>query len=181
VRRIHNRENSLFNLLKMEGVAFEILSGKDQIRFIRDVIKHLKYKDLAIGMVLREISLAKNNLIMVSECVFRSIPAADSGRSRPPIPIDSGQPFRRMSATYSGGFTGASVGNILNFQSMFQSPNRSSLILIIAPPPRYFVPARISSGTTKSRFKRRLKREIPMVMMSLFLNHPPRKQRPLLL
>jgi hypothetical protein len=43
------------------------------------------------------------------------------------------------------------------------------------------VPARISSGTTKSRFKRRLKREIPMVMMSLFLNHPPRKQRPLLL
>ena len=42
-----------FNLLKMEGVAFEILSGKDQIRFIRDVIKHLKYKDLAIGNGLK--------------------------------------------------------------------------------------------------------------------------------
>jgi DNA helicase-2/ATP-dependent DNA helicase PcrA len=64
-----------FNLLKMEGVAFEILTGKDQIRFIRDVIKHLKYKDLAIGMVLREISLAKNNLITVSE--FRDLYTGD--------------------------------------------------------------------------------------------------------
>jgi len=24
------------------------------------------------------------------DCIFRAIPAADSGRSRPPIPIDSG-------------------------------------------------------------------------------------------
>ena len=64
-----------FNLLKMEGVAFEILSGKDQIRFIRDVIKHLKYKDLATGMVLREISLAKNNLITISE--FRDLYTGD--------------------------------------------------------------------------------------------------------
>jgi DNA helicase-2/ATP-dependent DNA helicase PcrA len=64
-----------FNLLKMEGVAFEILTGKDQIRFIRDVIKHLKYKDLAIGMVLREISLAKNNLIVISE--FRDLYTGD--------------------------------------------------------------------------------------------------------
>ena len=59
----------------MEGVAFEILTGKDQIRFIRDVIKHLKYKDLAIGMVLREISLAKNNLITV--CEFRDLYTGD--------------------------------------------------------------------------------------------------------
>ena len=64
-----------FNLLKMEGVAFEILTGKDQIRFIRDVIKHLKYKDLAIGMVLREISLAKNNLITITE--FRDLYTGD--------------------------------------------------------------------------------------------------------
>ena len=64
-----------FNLLKMEGVAFEILSGKDQIRFIRDVIKHLKYKDLATGMVLREISLAKSNLVTTSE--FRDLYAGD--------------------------------------------------------------------------------------------------------
>ena len=60
-----------FNLLKMEGVAFEILTGKDQIRFIRDVMKSLKYKDLAIGMVIREISLAKNNLITIAE--FRDL------------------------------------------------------------------------------------------------------------
>ena len=53
-------------LLKFEGQVFEILSGKDQIRFIRDVMKSLKYKDLAIGMVIREISLAKNNLITIS-------------------------------------------------------------------------------------------------------------------
>jgi DNA helicase-2/ATP-dependent DNA helicase PcrA len=64
-----------FNLLKMEGVAFEVLTGKDQIRFIRDVIKHLKYKDLATGMVLREISLAKNNLITVGE--FRDLYTGD--------------------------------------------------------------------------------------------------------
>lgn len=46
-----------FNLLKMEGVAFEVLTGKGQIRFIRDVIKHLKFKDIETGMVLWEISL----------------------------------------------------------------------------------------------------------------------------
>ena len=62
-------------LLKFEGQVFEILSGKDQIRFIRDVMKSLKYKDLAIGMVLREISLAKNNLITISE--FRDLYAGD--------------------------------------------------------------------------------------------------------
>lgn len=64
-----------FNLLKMEGVVFNILSGKDQLRFIRDVIKDLKYKDLAIGMVLREISLAKNNLITQEE--FRDLYTGD--------------------------------------------------------------------------------------------------------
>ena len=62
-------------LLKFEGQVFEILTGKDQIRFIRDVMKSLKYKDLAIGMVLREISLAKNNLITISE--FRDLYSGD--------------------------------------------------------------------------------------------------------
>ena len=64
-----------FQLLRMEGVAFNILSGKDQIRFLRDVIKNLKYKDLALGMVLREISLAKNNMIALDE--FRDLYAGD--------------------------------------------------------------------------------------------------------
>jgi len=31
-------------------------------------------------------------------CVFRTIPARDSGRFRPPIPIDSGHLFRRKPA-----------------------------------------------------------------------------------
>jgi len=30
------------------------------------------------------------------DCIFRLIPAADSGRSRPPIPIDSGHRFRSI-------------------------------------------------------------------------------------
>jgi len=64
-----------YQLLRMEGVTFNILSGKDQIRFLRDVIKDLKYKDLALGMVLREISLAKNNMIALDE--FRDLYAGD--------------------------------------------------------------------------------------------------------
>ena len=56
-------------LLRSEGRVFEILSGKNQIIFMREVMKRLKIKDLAVGMVLREISLAKNNLITVEEFV----------------------------------------------------------------------------------------------------------------
>ena len=62
-------------LLKFEGQVFEILSGKDQVRFLHDVMKSLKYKDLAIGMVIREISLAKSNLVTTSE--FRDLYAGD--------------------------------------------------------------------------------------------------------
>ena len=52
-------------LLRSEGMTFEILSGKDQIVFLRNIMKHKRLKDLSLGMVLREISLAKNNLIDV--------------------------------------------------------------------------------------------------------------------
>jgi DNA helicase-2/ATP-dependent DNA helicase PcrA len=62
-------------LLRSEGRVFEILSGKEQIIFMREVMKKLKVKDLAIGMVLREISLAKNNLISADE--FRSLYEGD--------------------------------------------------------------------------------------------------------
>jgi len=62
-------------LLRNEGTTFEILSGKDQIRFMRDVMKKLRIKDLSIGLVLSEISLAKNNLISVDE--FRSLYEGD--------------------------------------------------------------------------------------------------------
>ncbi|MGI9570502.1 MAG: hypothetical protein ACR2PH_12400, partial [Desulfobulbia bacterium] len=37
-------------------------------------------------------------------CIFRTIPAGDSGGSRPPIPIDSGHRFRTKPATHSGAF-----------------------------------------------------------------------------
>jgi hypothetical protein len=33
------------------------------------------------------------------DCVFRAIPATDSGRSRPPIPGEAGHPFRGNPAT----------------------------------------------------------------------------------
>jgi len=58
-------------LLRNEGYVFEILSGKEQIVFIRNIMKKLRIKDLSIGMVLREISLSKNNLISVEE--FRDL------------------------------------------------------------------------------------------------------------
>ena len=50
---------------------FNILSGKEQIIFLRDMMKRLRVKELTTGMVLREISLAKNNLIDVDE--FREL------------------------------------------------------------------------------------------------------------
>ena len=62
-------------LLRMENHVFNILSGKEQIIFVKGIIKKLKHKDLSIGMALREISLAKNNLITVDE--FRDLYAGD--------------------------------------------------------------------------------------------------------
>jgi len=64
-----------FHLLKREGRVFELLTGKEQIVFIKGVMKKLKIKDLSIGMILREISLAKNNLISVEE--FRDLYEGD--------------------------------------------------------------------------------------------------------
>jgi DNA helicase-2/ATP-dependent DNA helicase PcrA len=62
-------------LLRSEGKLFEILSGKDQLSFIKNLMKHKKLKNLSVGSVLREISLAKNNLIGVEE--FRCLYEAD--------------------------------------------------------------------------------------------------------
>jgi DNA helicase-2/ATP-dependent DNA helicase PcrA len=58
-------------LLRSEGRMFNILAGKDQLIFLRDVMKRLRVKELTTGMVLREICLAKNNLIDVEE--FRAL------------------------------------------------------------------------------------------------------------
>ena len=55
------------HLLKVEGRVFEILSGKEQLIFIKGVMKRLKIQDVTVGTVLREISLAKNNIISLLE------------------------------------------------------------------------------------------------------------------
>ncbi len=56
-----------FWLLKSEGKVFEIVSGKEQLVMIRGAMKEAGIKDLSTGMVLSEISLAKNNLISLQE------------------------------------------------------------------------------------------------------------------
>ena len=67
-------------LLRSEGRMFNILSGKEQVIFLRDIMKRLRIKDLTVGMVLREISLAKNNLIDVAE--FRALYDGDKTMQR---------------------------------------------------------------------------------------------------
>ena len=62
-------------VLRSEGRSFDILFGKEQIIFIKDIMKKQKIKDISIGVVLREISLAKNNLITVDE--FRELYVGD--------------------------------------------------------------------------------------------------------
>jgi len=64
-----------YHLLKREGFVFELLTGKEQIIFTKSIMKKLRIKDLSIGMILREIGLAKNNLISVEE--FRDLYADD--------------------------------------------------------------------------------------------------------
>jgi DNA helicase II / ATP-dependent DNA helicase PcrA len=64
-----------YYLLKREGFVFEIVSGKEQLILMKEVMKQLKIKDLTVGTVLREISLAKNNLIFVDE--FRDLFTGD--------------------------------------------------------------------------------------------------------
>lgn len=54
-------------LLRQESRVFELLTGKDQIVFLRTIMKQLRVKDISVGMVLREISLSKNNLITLEE------------------------------------------------------------------------------------------------------------------
>ena len=61
---IHSFCNSI---LRNEGYVFEIISGKDQIMFLKQVMKQLKVKGLSAGMIMNEISLSKNNLISHDE------------------------------------------------------------------------------------------------------------------
>ena len=61
--RLSTIHSFCLHLLKVEGKVFDILSGKEQLVFIKNVMKRLRVKDLTVGTVLREISLAKNNII----------------------------------------------------------------------------------------------------------------------
>jgi len=66
-------------LLRSEGKVFEIISGKEQISMIRNLMKR-KRLDMSVGTLLREISLAKNNLIGVEE--FRALYESDKLMSK---------------------------------------------------------------------------------------------------
>lgn len=61
-------------LLRSEGKMFEILTGKEQIAMLRNLMKR-KRMDISVGTVLREISLAKNNLVGVEE--FKALYESD--------------------------------------------------------------------------------------------------------
>ncbi len=54
-------------LLRSEGRTFSILSGKEQLIFLKRIVEKLKFKDISVGMALQEIRLAKNNCISVDE------------------------------------------------------------------------------------------------------------------
>ena len=63
-------------LLRNEGRAFEILSEKEQLTLIKKIMKKHKMGQIPAGMVLKEIGLAKNNLVMAEE--FKDIHAGDA-------------------------------------------------------------------------------------------------------
>lgn len=69
--RLSTIHSFCLHLLKVQGKVFEILSGKEQLVFVKNVMKRLRVNDLTVGTVLREISLSKNNLIDASE--FRTL------------------------------------------------------------------------------------------------------------
>jgi len=56
-----------YSLLKTEGKAFEIITDKDQLILIKKLAKKEKISQIPTGMIVREIGLAKNNLISWQE------------------------------------------------------------------------------------------------------------------
>jgi len=78
--RLSTIHSFCLHLLQVEGRVFGILSGKEQLIFIKNVMKQLRVKDLTIGTVLREISLAKNNIIDPIE--FRQLFEGDTSMQK---------------------------------------------------------------------------------------------------
>ncbi|HOG81993.1 MAG TPA: ATP-dependent helicase [Smithellaceae bacterium] len=56
-----------YSLLKSEGKTFEIITEKDQLTLIKKLAKKEKVGKIPSGMIVREIGLAKNNLITWQE------------------------------------------------------------------------------------------------------------------
>jgi len=67
-------------LLREEGFAFTLLCGKRQLQFIGEILKDLRITGISMGMILRELGLAKNNLISVEE--FRALYETDATMQR---------------------------------------------------------------------------------------------------
>lgn len=56
-----------YTLLRDEGVSFELLTGKNQLRFIKKILSKLKIKNVSTGIAVQEINTAQSNLITVSD------------------------------------------------------------------------------------------------------------------
>lgn len=68
-KRVHlaTMHSFCYGLLREEGKQFELLQGKDQLLFLKKCMKKCKIKNLPTGMIMREISLSKANLIDTQE------------------------------------------------------------------------------------------------------------------
>jgi len=56
-----------YTLLREEGITFELLTGKNQLRFIKKILSKLKIKNVSTGIAVQEINTAQSNLITVSD------------------------------------------------------------------------------------------------------------------
>jgi len=52
-----------FQLLKSEEKKFELIMGKDELKFLRKIIKQLKINNVSVGNAIKEISFLKNTLV----------------------------------------------------------------------------------------------------------------------
>ena len=68
-KRVHlaTMHGFCYGLLNEEGRKFGLLQGKEQLIFVKKIMKKCEVKNLPTGMILREISLAKSNLIDLEE------------------------------------------------------------------------------------------------------------------
>ncbi len=56
-----------YSMLKNEGITFELLTGKEQLRFVKKILSKLKIKNVSAGVAVQEINTAQCNMIAVSD------------------------------------------------------------------------------------------------------------------